>query len=70
MMKKMLTVLVGLAFAALVSIGLAGTATAQQTSGQAIADQTAVPMTGTLSDRSGALWAPSTCSSSPPKTGC
>ena len=55
MMKKMLTVLVGLAFAALVSIGLAGPATAQQTSGQANADQTAVPMTGTLSDGSGAV---------------
>lgn len=54
MMKKMLTVLVGLAFAALVSIGLAGPATAQQTSEQAV-DQTTVPITGALSDGSGAV---------------
>jgi hypothetical protein len=55
MMKKILAVLVGLAAALLVSVGTASTAIAREATQQAAADPTAVPVTGTLSDGSGAV---------------
>lgn len=53
MIKKMLTVLVGLAAAALLSVGLAGPATAQ--AAPAVTDPHTVPVTGTLPDGTGAV---------------
>lgn len=55
MIKKMLAVLIGLSVAALLSIGLAGPATADQTTQPATIDPTTTPLTGTLSDGSGAV---------------
>jgi hypothetical protein len=55
MMKRIVAVLVGLTAALLVSIGAASTATAQQSAQQAVADPTSVPVTGTLSDGTGAV---------------
>lgn len=55
MIKKMLAVLIGLSVAALLSIGLAGPATANQTTQPATIDPTTTPLTGTLSDGSGAV---------------
>jgi hypothetical protein len=51
MLKKIATMLVGLTVALLLTIGLAGSATAETTT----ADPTMVPVTGTLSDTTGAV---------------
>lgn len=55
MIRKILAVLVGMAAALLLSIGVGGTATAQPATAAVASDPTVVPISGTLADGSGAV---------------